>query len=297
MEKIDNKSITLLGFIDSYINSAKHLRIITEFISKWALEWLLIRVPEDSEINIITCNLTPDMYNVIDSIFVGHSNSIIIEDFLKNNKLKIGINTGIKNKIWLFNLENKSNKLLSIQGNSNLTEQGLWRKTGEQNEWSFEKKDFENNELEWDYIKSNAFWISSKTWHNVNNPESLFKYNNCKNPMPKLENILFNSKKQNISISKIQEIVSDYFKINLREMIGRNKDRKHVLARQIGMYFSSELTETTITKIGLEFNRDHSTVLYAKSKVDKLINENPAYTRLIGNIRNIIINEIYNKEI
>jgi len=297
MNKIDNKYITLLGFIDSYINFTKSLKIVTEFTSKWAIEWLLIRLPENSEISIITGNLTPDLFNVIDSIYYGHSNSKSIEYALKDDKLKIGIYSEMKNKLWLFNLENQLNNLLTISGNSNLTEQGLWRKKGEENFWTFEEKDFKSNQSQWENIKSSTQWISSKTWSEINNPESLFKINiKCK-PLPKIENILYNTKKQNISISRIQEIVSNYFKINLSELLSKSRESNLVLARQIGIYFSSELTENTATNIGTEFNRDHATVLYSKSKINKLAKDNPVYHKLLGNIRKIIINEIYSNEI
>jgi hypothetical protein len=297
MEKIDNKGITLLGFIDPYINYTTNLRIITEFTSKWAIEWLLIRLPEESEISVITSNLTPDIYNTIDSIYCGRSNTKLIETALNENKLKIGINLDIKTKIWLLYLNSQSYKQLAINGNSNLTEQGLWRKTGELNYWSFDEKDFEQHELEWEKIRSETQWISLNTWSAINSSDSLFKLNFNFKSLPKLESILYNTKKLNITIFRIQEIVSNYFKINIRELIDKSRDSKLVLARQIAMFFSNEFTDNTITKIGSEFNRDHATVLYAKSKINKLINSNPSYNKMIVNIRNLIINEIHSNEI
>lgn len=162
MGKIDNNSITLLGFIDPYINYTGKLRIITEFSSKWAIEWLLIRLPLSSQITIITGNLTPDLYNLFDIIYNGKPNSKLIDTALSENKLKIGICRDIKLKIWLFNLENQERRLLSISGYSYLTEQGLWKKKGVINYFSFESADFQNLEAEWENIQAGVQWDLSK---------------------------------------------------------------------------------------------------------------------------------------
>ena len=40
------------------------------------------------------------------------------------------------------------------------------------------------------------------------------------------------------------------------------------------MYLCRELTDLSLPKIGETFDRDHTTVMYAKRKIRKLMNEN-----------------------
>ena len=72
------------------------------------------------------------------------------------------------------------------------------------------------------------------------------------------------------SISKIQKIVADYFKITVEDLKGKKRNNKVVIPRQIAMYLCRMETSETFPKIGLEFGgRDHSTVIFACDKIEK----------------------------
>ena len=74
------------------------------------------------------------------------------------------------------------------------------------------------------------------------------------------------------SISKIQKIVADYFKITVDDMKGKKRTNKIAYPRQIAMYLCKMETEETLERIGLEFGgRDHSTVIFACDKIEKEI--------------------------
>ena len=50
-----------------------------------------------------------------------------------------------------------------------------------------------------------------------------------------------------------------------------------VTARQVAMYLTRELTELSLPKIGEQYGgRDHTTVIHANKKIQKLIRERPA---------------------
>lgn len=77
-----------------------------------------------------------------------------------------------------------------------------------------------------------------------------------------------------ISISRIQTEVCRYYRLTKAELTGAKRAQPYVLPRQIAMYLSRELTDASLPKIGNAFgNRDHSTVIHATNKIEKLLNQ------------------------
>lgn len=76
-----------------------------------------------------------------------------------------------------------------------------------------------------------------------------------------------------ISVSIIQKEVCGYFNISRMELLSEKRTQSIVYPRQIAMYLTHELTDLSLPKIGAEFgNRDHTTVMHANTKIEKLIN-------------------------
>ena len=79
-------------------------------------------------------------------------------------------------------------------------------------------------------------------------------------------------KNRGLQISKIQEVVANYFQTSTAELKGKKRVRQIVVPRQIAMYLSRELTDASLPKIGQEFGgKDHTTVMHAYDKIDKQI--------------------------
>ena len=79
-------------------------------------------------------------------------------------------------------------------------------------------------------------------------------------------------KNRGIQITKIQEVVANYFQTSTAELKGKKRVRQIVVPRQIAMYLSRELTDASLPKIGQEFGgKDHTTVMHAYDKIDKQI--------------------------
>jgi chromosomal replication initiator protein len=67
-----------------------------------------------------------------------------------------------------------------------------------------------------------------------------------------------------ITVDKIQNIVSNYFNIDLKEMHSQSRKREIVQARQVTMFLSKKYTDYSYSHIGsLVGKRDHATVLHA----------------------------------
>jgi len=88
-----------------------------------------------------------------------------------------------------------------------------------------------------------------------------------------LKDILPDDREHKISIQTIIKEVSKYFSIPINDIMGAKRNKFISHARQLAMYLSRELTSSSLPRIGKSFgNRDHSTVIYAVSKVSDLIN-------------------------
>ncbi len=85
-----------------------------------------------------------------------------------------------------------------------------------------------------------------------------------------------------VSIRRIQETVSDRFNLSLSELTGEKRSQSIVYPRQVAMYLSRELTDSSLPKIGKEFGgRDHTTVIHATSKIARLIREDRSVYNLV----------------
>jgi len=85
-----------------------------------------------------------------------------------------------------------------------------------------------------------------------------------------------------VSIQRIQETVSDRFGLSLTELCGDRRSQNIVYPRQVAMYLSRELTDSSLPKIGKEFGgRDHTTVIHATSKIARLIKEDRSVYNLV----------------
>ena len=92
-----------------------------------------------------------------------------------------------------------------------------------------------------------------------------------------------------LTIDEIQEVVCDYFSIQLDLIREKTRKREVVQARQIAMYFCKTLTQHSLKTIGLHFGgRDHSTVIHANQSVQNQIETDPKYRQVIEEIRNKI---------
>jgi chromosomal replication initiator protein len=85
-----------------------------------------------------------------------------------------------------------------------------------------------------------------------------------------------------VTIERIQELVSERFSLSLEELCGDRRSQNIVYPRQVAMYLSRELTDSSLPKIGREFGgRDHTTVIHATSKIARMIREDRSVYNLV----------------
>ena len=92
-------------------------------------------------------------------------------------------------------------------------------------------------------------------------------------------------KKSKISIDKIIEKVSDYFKVPANNIREKNRNKEVAHSRQIAMYIAKNFTNNSLKTIGLNFGgRDHSTVIHAIKNIEHLKIKDISVVKDINNI-------------
>jgi chromosomal replication initiator protein len=85
-----------------------------------------------------------------------------------------------------------------------------------------------------------------------------------------------------VSIKRIQDLVAERFSLSLEELCGEKRSQNIVYPRQVAMYLSRQLTDSSLPKIGKEFGgRDHTTVIHATQKIDRLLREDRSVYNLV----------------
>ena len=92
-----------------------------------------------------------------------------------------------------------------------------------------------------------------------------------------------------ITVSKISSVVCDYFKISPEQMASKSRKREVAQARQIAMYLSRTLTNTSLSYIGSQIGgRDHATVLHSYNTVNDLLDTDRTFKKYISDLKRIL---------
>ncbi len=95
-----------------------------------------------------------------------------------------------------------------------------------------------------------------------------------------------------ISADYIQDVVSNYFKIDKRDMVSSKKSNDIAYPRQIAMYLCRTVGQMSFPRIGNDFGgRDHTTVMHAFKKIEKEIKENTNTKLIVESVKTIITNK------
>ena len=74
------------------------------------------------------------------------------------------------------------------------------------------------------------------------------------------------------TVQSIRDLVCDYYKIPIDDLLSSSRKREVVQARQVAMYFAKSMTKDSLATIGNVIGkRNHATVLHACSTVKDLI--------------------------
>tara|TARA_B100001059_G_scaffold194370_1_gene198489 strand:+ start:5453 stop:6751 length:1299 start_codon:yes stop_codon:yes gene_type:complete len=94
-----------------------------------------------------------------------------------------------------------------------------------------------------------------------------------------------------ITIEQIQKVTAAYYKTRVADILSSKRDKKNTLPRHVAMFLCKDLTNNSLPTIGDGFGgRDHTTVLHANKKIQKLKKEDAQIAQDINNIIHILNN-------
>lgn len=92
------------------------------------------------------------------------------------------------------------------------------------------------------------------------------------------------------NVAKIQKAVAEYYDITVENLKSKKRTANINYARQVAMYICKMTTDETIERIGLEFNRDHATVIHACTKIEEEYKNSEEVRNIIKEIKDKIAN-------
>jgi chromosomal replication initiator protein len=88
-----------------------------------------------------------------------------------------------------------------------------------------------------------------------------------------------------LTIESIQRQVASYFDVKLHDLKGPKRHRAIAHPRMIAMFLARKLTKMSYPEIGSRFGgKDHSTVISAVRKIERLCGEDPTVRSIVGTI-------------
>ncbi len=104
-----------------------------------------------------------------------------------------------------------------------------------------------------------------------------------------LQDIIF-TRQKNITIETVINATADAFNLKPEEVLSQKRTQSIALARQVAMYLCRMLTDYSLPKIGEDFGgRDHTTVLHAFKKIEKLTAQNNDFKNRLELIKNNVL--------
>ncbi|HEY5048676.1 MAG TPA: chromosomal replication initiator protein DnaA [Rhizomicrobium sp.] len=92
-----------------------------------------------------------------------------------------------------------------------------------------------------------------------------------------------------VSIEDIQRKAAEFYKLDLRDFVSKQRSRRVARPRQIAMYLSRQLTERSLPEIGRRFgNRDHTTVLHACRTIQALCELDPVFKQEVEFLKDVL---------
>jgi chromosomal replication initiator protein len=102
-----------------------------------------------------------------------------------------------------------------------------------------------------------------------------------------LKNLVSPNQPKLIGIPEIQQIVCNYYQLRVEDLKSKKRTKTIAYPRQIAMYLSRELTDSSLPKIGEDFGgRDHTTVIHAHEKITRMLTSDQELEQVIMELKN-----------
>ncbi len=114
--------------------------------------------------------------------------------------------------------------------------------------------------------------------------------NNTKPTLDQVKSVLVSvitpPKKRGVPAKKIIEAVADFYNVTPEDLVKQSRKKEYVNPRQIAMYIIRKELETSLPSIGDLFGgRDHTTVIHAIDKIERVMKEKNSLKQEVSLIR------------
>jgi len=91
-----------------------------------------------------------------------------------------------------------------------------------------------------------------------------------------------------LDVSLIQRVVARHYGVTEEAMRGKRRTSTVVTARQVAMYLARSIAKLSYVEIGRQFGKDHSTVLFAVRKIERLRESDPTTGAALDQIQSAL---------
>jgi len=89
-----------------------------------------------------------------------------------------------------------------------------------------------------------------------------------------------------VTVDKLKLVVAEHFGVSVEDLVGPSRAKAVSFPRQIAMFLARGMTNLSLPAIGKAFGgRDHTTVMYAISKIESSMGENQQLSNLLEELR------------
>ena len=104
------------------------------------------------------------------------------------------------------------------------------------------------------------------------------------------ESVNESKEQEDVTPEKIIATICSYFKQRKEDLLGKGKKAELVKARQVCAYLMCEMLSLPLVSVGnILGGRDHTTIMYARDKMEKLKGLNEKLAKEIDDIKNIVL--------
>jgi len=95
-----------------------------------------------------------------------------------------------------------------------------------------------------------------------------------------------------LNTMKIKETVANQFGVSIKLIDGKTRTADVIKARHVAMYLTKTILNKPFTQIGVDFGgKDHTTVMNAVNKIEKLLQKDRSFNKIIEKMRVTIIDK------
>ncbi len=98
-------------------------------------------------------------------------------------------------------------------------------------------------------------------------------------------------KQEELQAEDIINCVCNFYKISKNDMLGKKRNKEFVLPRQVAIYLILDMMSLPQLTVGNLFGRDHTTVIYARDKIDSQMKTDNKLSVEVNDIRKMLLKQ------